>query len=157
DKPRTTEGIKAPAIPGDPFRLAPSPPQGITVGAMREASAPSPAGPTGATDSALSELGYRAPKRGKRGPKSDDSGHKRVAEILADYPQWAENLKEACVTLANPPDGKPVPGISQAWSKTYSITGYGEVYEAIPGKEIQQHLGRRLALGRELLARNSRQ
>src|ERR1019366_1307540 len=36
DKPRTTEGIKAPAIPGDPFRLAPSPPQGIVEEAMAE-------------------------------------------------------------------------------------------------------------------------
>ena len=93
----------------------------------------------------------------KRGIESDDSGHKRVAEILADYPQWAENLKEACVLLANPPDGKPAPAISQAWRHTYKITGYGEVYENIGEKEIRQHLARRLDLGRELLARNSRQ
>jgi hypothetical protein len=109
---------------------------------------------SGASDPALSEFGNRGPKKRKRGPKSDDTSHMRVAEILADYPQWEEDLKETCARLANPPDGKVAPNISQAWSKRHDISSYAEAFEAISEKDIQQHIARRLDLGRQLLARN---
>lgn len=55
-----------------------------------------PASPTVTADSVLTEHGNRVTEKRKRGPKSDDSSHMRVAEILVDCPQWAENLKEVC-------------------------------------------------------------
>jgi hypothetical protein len=115
------------------------------------------AGQTSTVEVIASPLTKRgAPEKRKRGPKSDDSSHMRVAEILVDCPQWAANLKEACARLAEPPDGKPAPNISRAWRRQYKIDGYAEVFEAIGEKEIQQHIERRLNLGRQLLARNSK-
>jgi hypothetical protein len=94
-------------------------------------------------------------KRGPRGPSSDDVGHKRVAELLADKPNWDEDLGATCALLAKPHDGKPGPDISPHWRKKYNITSYAEVFELIGDKEIQQHVQRRIEKGR-LLAEDSR-
>lgn len=91
-----------------------------------------------------------------RGPVADNEGHIRVAQILADHPNWSADLKTTCASLANPSDGKTAPDISQIWRKEYDITGYAGAFEAVGDKEIRQHLQRRIAIGNRLLAENSR-
>ncbi len=108
--------------------------------------APAPELPNPATKSA----------RKKRGPDSDDPGHIRVAEILANHPQWPTDPKGACALLANPPDGGPVPDISRSWRRTHRIAGYADAFEAIGNEGIRKHIERRLEIGNNLRRGNCR-
>ena len=95
----------------------------------------------------------KIPNRKKRGPRPDDEGHKRVAELLPD--NWEGDLEGALKKLAEPADGGPPVSPSRAWQKEYGISSYAEAWDEIGIREIKQHLERRRKIGIGIAMNNS--
>jgi hypothetical protein len=84
----------------------------------------------------------------KPGPKRDDDSPKRIAELLANKPDWASHMKATCEMLAGPPDGKPAPKVPRQWREKYSVTTYVEAFEKISWDEMYAHIERRVYRGK---------
>jgi hypothetical protein len=84
----------------------------------------------------------------KPGPKPDNEGHKRIAELLADKPRWAGNLEATCDLLTNPPDSRPGPKVPLYWRKKYSVSTYSDAFRLIPWAEVYRNIERRIYLGK---------
>jgi hypothetical protein len=84
----------------------------------------------------------------KPGPKPDNEGHKRIAELLADKPLWANNLEATCELLTNPPDGRPGPKVSLYWRKKYNVSTYANALRLISWLEVHRNIERRIYQGK---------
>jgi hypothetical protein len=84
----------------------------------------------------------------KPGPKPDTEGHKRIAELLANKPEWPGDLEATCELLSNPPDGKPAPKIPLRWRKKYNIGSFVEAFRVVSWGEIYRHIERRIYHGK---------
>jgi hypothetical protein len=84
----------------------------------------------------------------KPGPKPDNEGHRRIAELLAGKPLWANNLEATCELLTNPPDGRPSPKVPQQWRKKYNVSTYADALRLIPWMEVYRNIERRIYRGK---------
>jgi hypothetical protein len=82
------------------------------------------------------------------GPKPDNEGHRRIAELLADKPLWANHLEATCELLTNPPDGKPAPRVSPFWRKKYKVSTYADAFRLIAWMEVYRNIERRVYRGK---------
>jgi hypothetical protein len=84
----------------------------------------------------------------KPGPKPDAEGHRRIAELLADKPRWANELEATCELLTKPPDGKPGPKASTHWRNKYNVSTYADAFRLIPWGDVYRNIERRIYLGK---------
>jgi hypothetical protein len=84
----------------------------------------------------------------KSGPKPDNEGHRRIAELLADKLLWANNLEATCELLTNPPDSRPGPKVSHYWRKKYNVSTYADAFRVIAWMEVYRNIERRIYLGK---------
>jgi hypothetical protein len=85
---------------------------------------------------------------GKPGPKPDNEGHKRIAELLANKPDWCRDLNATCELLTNPADGRQGPKVSPYWRKKYNVSTYAEAFQTIAWNEVYRNIERRIYQGK---------
>lgn len=84
----------------------------------------------------------------KPGPKPDNEGDRRIAELLAKKPDWPSDVEATCELLTNPPDGIPGPRVPLRWRKKYNVSTYAESSQAIPWNEVYRNIERRIYQGK---------
>jgi hypothetical protein len=84
----------------------------------------------------------------KSGPKADNEGHRCIADLLVNKPEWVSNLEATCELLASPPDGKPGPKPSLFWRKKYNVSTYADAFRLIPWAGVYRNIERRIYLGK---------
>ncbi|MGA2988528.1 MAG: hypothetical protein ABSG32_32595 [Terriglobia bacterium] len=139
------DGERAPAAPQSvKANDSPAPTEKGTPDEATQAELATPPAPTANGERGSDAVGTN--RRGTRGPKPDDEGHRRTAELLSDI-QWRDDLERACRILDEPPDGGSPVSVSMAWQKDGVKSWVHAVEEMRGEREIIMAIERRIKIG----------